>query len=445
MKTTTVQKFLCIALFSFIFHSANAIDHTLNQSSGSITETGTSYVNDMLEVWYINIGVNKPIKFTYNIDTEDGSDFVEIYSIDTAGKVSDSPIAYYTGNQIGQVSTGVVSGRAKVVFYSDGGICNDEGYNGIQLSFSESNDMTLPDNLYVNGNLGIGTTTPKEKLEVNGNIRGNEAHGALSIKTDFGYIMMGPVNSSWAHFITDMPKFIFNKPIYAATGEISSYQGINLSLQTYGQTRMTILNNNGNVGIGTITPQAPLHVKASIPAGSFRISPSADNAESSMGFFSDAAGISTSTAWVMGNSCWGNTGKFIIGNQTAGGPIFSVQQDGNVGIGIGKANAVYKLEVKGTIHANEVIVDMNVPFADYVFNSNYKLMPLDQVEQYVNTNNHLPEMPSAAEVSKNGVKMGELQNKLLQKVEELTLYMIDQQKTINEQSAKIEELEKKLK
>ena len=72
-------------------------------------------------------------------------------------------------------------------------------------------------------------------------------------------------------------------------------------------------------------------------------------------------------------------------------------------------------------------------------------MPLNQVEQYVNTNSHLPEMPSAAEVSKNGLNMGEMQNKLLQKVEELTLYMIDQQKTINQQSAKIEELEKKLK
>jgi hypothetical protein len=71
-------------------------------------------------------------------------------------------------------------------------------------------------------------------------------------------------------------------------------------------------------------------------------------------------------------------------------------------------------------------------------------MPLNDVEEYVKINSHLPEIPSAEEITKNGFKMGEMQNKLLQKVEELTLYMIEQQKTINQQSAKIEELEKKL-
>jgi hypothetical protein len=59
-------------------------------------------------------------------------------------------------------------------------------------------------------------------------------------------------------------------------------------------------------------------------------------------------------------------------------------------------------------------------------------MPLNRVEEYVNANNHLPEMPSASEVSKNGLSMGEMQNKLLQKVEELTLYVIEQQKEINQ-------------
>ena len=109
------------------------------------------------------------------------------------------------------------------------------------------------------------------------------------------------------------------------------------------------------------------------------------------------------------------------------------------------------MQVNGTIHAREVIVNVDFP-ADYVFKPSYKLMPLHEVEQYVNINSHLPEMPSAAEVSKNGLSVGEMQNKLLKKVEELTLYVIEQQKTISQQSVqisqqniKIEDLEKKMK
>jgi len=126
------------------------------------------------------------------------------------------------------------------------------------------------------------------------------------------------------------------------------------------------------------------------------------------------------------------------------GSVLTLMDNGNVGIGADSKNINDKLTVNGTIHCKEVKVDLT-GLADYVFDDSYKLMPLQQVESYVNTNNHLPDMPSAAEVSKNGLSMGEMQNKLLQKVEELTLYMIEQQKTINQQNAKIEELEKKVK
>ena len=113
--------------------------------------------------------------------------------------------------------------------------------------------------------------------------------------------------------------------------------------------------------------------------------------------------------------------------------------DGNTYIGINdEANGVWckftnnkTLRVNGTIYATAVNVQSNV-WADYVFKPTYKLMPLNQVEQYVNTTSHLPEMPSSEEVSKNGVSVGDMQNKLLQKVEELTLYVIEQQKEINE-------------
>jgi len=125
---------------------------------------------------------------------------------------------------------------------------------------------------------------------------------------------------------------------------------------------------------------------------------------------------------------------------TTGGTItgsFLVQ--GNVGIGT--ANPDQRLTVKGKIHAEEVIIDLAVP-ADYVFKPDYKLMPLRLVEQFVKTNSHLPEIPSASEITKNGLSMGEMQNKLLQKVEELTLYLIEQQKHIDVQNEEIKQLKK---
>jgi len=137
--------------------------------------------------------------------------------------------------------------------------------------------------------------------------------------------------------------------------------------------------------------------------------------------------------------------KLIIGGGDEWGQqnVLINPQGGN--IGIGTTNPDQKLTVKGKIHAEEVIVDLNVPVADYVFHPTYKLMPLNQVEQYVKTNNHLPEIPSASEVAKNGMNMGEMQNKLLQKVEELTLYAIEQDKSKKELEKKYNALLEKVK
>jgi len=212
-----------------------------------------------------------------------------------------------------------------------------------------------------------------------------------------------------------------------------------LTFNTNDNSERMRIDANGNVGIGTTNPQSPLHIKASTGYGSIRISPNSDDAESSMGFFSDAAGTANSTAWIIGNSPWGNTGKFIIGNQAAGGPMITALQNGSVGIGT--TNPAYKLDVLGTIRAKEVLVNLDGG-ADFVFEKGYKLLPIEHVANYVQENKHLPDIPSANEMVKNGVSMGDMQVKLLQKVEELTLYVIELKKGINQQNIKINELSK---
>lgn len=100
-------------------------------------------------------------------------------------------------------------------------------------------------------------------------------------------------------------------------------------------------------------------------------------------------------------------------------------------VGIGRINksGKYNLEVKGGIRTDEVVVEST--WADFVFEQGYKLPTLKEVESYILKHGHLSEIPSAKEVQENGVKVAETMTKLLQKIEELTLYTIEQQKQID--------------
>lgn len=107
-----------------------------------------------------------------------------------------------------------------------------------------------------------------------------------------------------------------------------------------------------------------------------------------------------------------------------------VSLNGNVGIGT--PSPENKLDVNGTIRAKEIKVETG--WADFVFLPSYKLKPLIEVEKYIKTNGHLEDIPSAEQVEKEGIKVGEMQAKLLQKIEELTLYTIEQNKKLEKQN-----------
>jgi hypothetical protein len=223
----------------------------------------------------------------------------------------------------------------------------------------------------------------------------------------------------------------------------------------------------GKVRIGTTTPTfGKLQVNNITSYGNYgpdiqTITANNTNANGMGGFFgivgrsgnnSDPytwAGLGGGKSTVTGNGEYGGyltlwTTSNGENGQAASGMYERMRITSAGNLGIGTTNPDQKLTVKGKIHAEEVIVDLNVPVADYVFKPTYKLMPLPEVEQFVKENSHLPEIPSAKEITKNGLSMGEMQNKLLQKVEELTLYMIGQQKTIDLQQAQIKELNNKL-
>ena len=109
-------------------------------------------------------------------------------------------------------------------------------------------------------------------------------------------------------------------------------------------------------------------------------------------------------------------------------------------VGIGTTNPTHKLAVNGTIKAKEVLVE-TTGWPDYVFADNYALCPLSEVEAHIKKHKHLPGIPSASQVANQGVSVGDMQAKLLAKIEELTLHQIAQETRLRAQDARIQSLE----
>jgi len=121
--------------------------------------------------------------------------------------------------------------------------------------------------------------------------------------------------------------------------------------------------------------------------------------------------------WTFDNTNWN---KWLLVNRSNGF------------VGIGTSSPDQRLTVNGTIHSKEVKVDLSVPGPDYVFEKDYVLPSLESVKTYIDQNKHLPEVPSAKEMEANGINLSEMNMLLLKKVEELTLYVIELKKEIQE-------------
>ena len=223
-------------------------------------------------------------------------------------------------------------------------------------------------------------------------------------------------------------------------------QGVNINFATWnsihlradGSDGLYLQKDTNRVGIGTTSPNAKLDIKGDLKLGNG--STYTDLIFKTGTTISGTNGVFEILPKTMpGSGTARQTTYFKNASHSNGKTEHNVVVDGNVGIGTTNPGS-WRLAVNGQIRAKEIKVETG--WSDFVFYDNYNLPTLKEVEKYIKEKGHLKDIPSAKEVEKHGIFLGEMDAKLLQKIEELTLYTIEQEKKIKSQENKISALEK---
>ncbi len=296
------------------------------------------------------------------------------------------------------------------------------------------------------GNVGIGTRTPGAKLQVNGDFylyNIGDDNGDRWGETHFYWnrhsLVMGTPKGRYAHNKIEI------RPGGYSGAELISYLSLYQALdENTHEERIRFTSSGshsswidaGNVGIGTNNPIAKLDVNGVTKVNSLSID--SQNSVASVNGFSNRIEFTG-----------GGSGAMVFHPGEEDELMFGMHSNGNFYWGTGR-NATKpdyygmylnasegNLGIKGRLAAKEVKVDVD-GWSDFVFEENYELPTLEEVEKHIKEKGHLKDIPSAKDVENNGIYLGEMNAKLLQKIEELTLYIIE----LKEENIKQEELMK---
>jgi hypothetical protein len=361
----------------------------------------------------------------------------------------------------------------------------------VQFSFAQWTTGTNINNTNT-GNVGIGTTSPNAKLDINGTPIGNGFHsqtavtfgtvnggaGALADGLTIQRLGSGGVvkpalklaNYFTANAAQDVVAIdfvggdgsgVFSTPlgrIAVATSDVPVYMAF-----TVDDAERLRISNSGNIGIGTSSPSSKLEIKGgstTIAAAIDGIAVSTTNSNfttkgrigsnfdgnyitqnayyDGANWLADNNARAASAITLTTNNADGNIGFYTSGSNNAGLGTQRMTIDKNGYVGIGTTTPKEALSVNGNIRSKQIKVETN-NWPDYVFNPTYTLPSLKDVKTYIDKYQHLPEMPSEAEVTKDGLNLGEIVKLQTKKIEELTLYLIDKDEQVNHQNAKLKQ------
>lgn len=260
------------------------------------------------------------------------------------------------------------------------------------------------------GNVGIGIHNPTDKLEVKGDLRVE----ATSNSAQANIRLIGGENESMFF------RALKNTGTPSQVGYLGFYNSSEYSVWgAYGGT--AYLTKNGYFGIGNSSPDTRLHIASGQDVGI---------ANTANGFI--MLGSATSSNIIIDNN---EIGFRVNG---AWGELALQNDGGSVRIGNVALPSGYTFGVKGKAICEELKVQLSGNWPDYVFKKDYKLKSFDELRRFIAVNHHLPNIPAAAEVEKNGIEVGDMQKRMMEKIEELTLYVLQLEERMAEMKKAME-------
>lgn len=266
-----------------------------------------------------------------------------------------------------------------------------------------------------NGYVGLGTISPAYNLDVVGQVRFKNSNGIFEFYPETGDFEIGNGTSGYSHIdfkgSSNLSQDFMGRLIYY---DSEGFRFIS-DKGTAAYNTMSF-SKDGKLGLGLLNPSARFEVI--LPVTSSPVS----------GIYIQSNGFTNSTNAIASSFFKVNDGASEFFRIDGSGRVFI----GNPPINTNYSTSLYRLFVKDGILTEKVKVAISSTsdWSDYVFEKDYNLMPLDSVEQFIDSNGHLPNVPSAQCVVSEGIDLGKMDATLLQKIEELTLYVIDLNKEI---------------
>ena len=370
----------------------------LTVTSGGNVGIGTTSPLSELHVFGSGTG-NKGLTIQNNVEQQGNSASLWFKS---ASSTSD-----YRKGALMFVNDGRAHGRGDFVFALN---------NSTNSSVAQTSDAKMVIKSET-GNVGIGTTNPSAGLEIN---KGNTNDVALLLKSS------GP---GWGSGLQ-----LYNLASDKQFGMYSGNDG-KWHFTHEGNGDRLVIDNAGNVGIGNSSPSTKLDVGGELKTNWGRLVLRDNSLEE--WYTNGPARLAVNyLGYQKGDSQFRD---YTIYNGKRVGILHVSGEQESVGIGTENTQG-FKLGVNGRIAVTEVKVATYAKWPDFVFEKNYNLPTLAEVENHIKEKGHLKNIPDAKEVEKNGFFLGEMDSKLLQKIEELTLYTIEQEKKLNAQKEEIENL-----